>query len=96
MRTATELRVLIHCPTGRDGLLVEQTLSRASIDVYRCETFQHLCEQIEEGAGTVLIATEGLNEDLLMLLRAALHAQPRWSDIPLIILNGPHIGRETE
>ena len=96
MHHPNELRVLIHCPTGRDGSLVEQTLTRASIDVYSCATFQHLCEQLDDGAGAILLANEGLSEDLLLLLRSTLNAQPRWSDIPLIILNGPQYGHGSD
>lgn len=90
MRTVNELRVLVHCPTGRDGALAEQVLTRASIDVKACETFQHLCDELEKGAGAVLLATEGMTQNLLVLLRASLAAQPRWSDIPLIILSSQH------
>src|SRR5205085_1502658 len=49
--------------------------------------------QIESGCGAILLATEGMTEELLVLLRSMLGNQPRWSDIPLIILNGPHYGR---
>lgn len=82
-----EQRVYVHCPTGRDSQLAVQTLERAGMDVQACETMQFLCERIQEGAGVALIATEGLNEDLLGSLRTALAAQPRWSDLPLIILH---------
>lgn len=90
MTAEAELRVLIHCPTGRDGSLAEQVLKRAGIAVQRCETLQMLCDEIDSGAGALLIATEGLSDDLLYLLRTTLAAQPRWSDLPLIVLNGPH------
>jgi signal transduction histidine kinase len=90
MRTYNELRVLIHCPTGRDGVLAQQVLDHAGTDVESCETFQYLCDQIEEGCGAILVATEGMSEELLVMLRSRLANQPRWSDIPLIILNGPH------
>ncbi len=96
MRTVNELRVLIHCPTGRDGALAEQVLSRASIDVHCCETFQYLCEEMEDGVGAILLATEGMSQDLLVLLRATLAAQPRWSDVPLIILSSPHQRHEDD
>lgn len=91
---SNELRVFVHCPTGRDSALAVQTLQRAGIDVQACETFPYLCEQIEAGAGAVLIATEGLSDDLLFKLRSLLDSQPRWSDLPLIILNAPVGTRE--
>ena len=78
-------RALIYTPTGRDARLTAELLSKGGFTCTVCATVDDLCTGIEEGAGIVLIAAEGLSPGGMTMLAGTLRAQPPWSDIPLMI-----------
>jgi len=78
-------RVLILAPTGRDGPLIADMLSRAGYD---CDTFQtlpDLCAELLRETGIVGIEDEVLTPEGLRLLKSSLLQQPHWSDIPFVV-----------
>ena len=79
-------RVAIHAPTGRDGPLAVEFLSRWRLDAVLCADIDALCSVIGSGIGVVVIAEEALTPRTRERLFSALDAQPSWSDIPLIVL----------
>ncbi len=81
---SVEERVLLLAPTGRDGLLVEQTLARAAIRSLPCASMDELCRRAEEGGGALLIAEEALTVEGVAVLSAMIERQPPWSDLPVI------------
>lgn len=85
---ASDLRVLIFAPVGRDAVLTRDLLARASIVGEVCETMASLCGELEAGAGAVLITEEALDDRELPLLSAALKQQPGWSDVPVLLFAG--------
>ncbi len=87
-RTADALdhRVLIRAPTGRDATLAADVLVQAGIRAEICGDAGVLCTWLDAGAGAVLIAEEALDDTATRQLCAALERQPRWSDVPLVVL----------
>ncbi|HZT43777.1 MAG TPA: sensor histidine kinase [Chthonomonadaceae bacterium] len=82
-----EARVLLLAPVGRDGPLTVQVLQEAGFPVTLCHTIPTLCQEMEAGAGAVLITTEALREAESTRLIAQLKHQPPWSDLPIVLLS---------
>jgi signal transduction histidine kinase len=80
-----DTRLLILAPIGRDATLTSTVLAESAIECCRCSDMAELINQIELGAGAVLIAEEALLNDSGRFV-AAITAQPAWSDLPVIIL----------
>ncbi|MHB8902559.1 MAG: PAS domain-containing hybrid sensor histidine kinase/response regulator, partial [Thermoguttaceae bacterium] len=84
---ANEHRVLALAPNGRDARATCEILGDAGIAVTICGDMAGLCRELESGAGAVL-----LTNDALVLagaagaLAEALGGQPRWSDLPVLLL----------
>ncbi len=78
-------RVLLLPPTTRDAQAIAKMLADAGICARICPTLQSLCQELNDGAGAVVIAEEILTahpDPLLMYTRE----QPFWSDLPLVVL----------
>jgi len=83
---ANNQRVVVFAPTPQDAHLCRDILQQNGIDVYCCDTMTSLCESIGEGAGMALIAQEYLNEVAITMLKQTLNQQPKWSELPLLVL----------
>lgn len=92
-RSATEMRVLILAPVGRDAALLASTLDALKIDTKICSDARELLETLSEGAGAAIVADEAITVDQIRSLRDWLDGQPQWSDPPFIILTAS--GRPT-
>src|SRR4051812_30281582 len=78
--------LLIVAPTGQDGRLLTDFLSKEQI---RCEVLPHvsaLKDRTEKPFGAFLIAEEALDGKGIATLRRLLSDQEPWSDIPIILL----------
>jgi anti-sigma regulatory factor (Ser/Thr protein kinase) len=84
--SSTEGRILILAPYGRDAALAGEALTAASLDPVICADIETLCREMVSDAAMALIANEALTPSTLKRLSEALHGQPPWSDLPLIIL----------
>ena len=94
-RSATNPKVIIWAPVGRDSLLAAQVLHRASIDSQAHDNVDDICSAIRsEDAGLAILAEEALSLRSIEKLRETLEQQPPWSDLPLILLTGG--GNSTE
>src|SRR5688572_24093867 len=88
--SATELRVLVCAPIGRDGTLTADLLHRAGIACHACGSMSELCDRLAEGAGAVLITEETLLDPAVDVFAAVLEAQPAWSDVSVLLFAGGH------
>ncbi len=80
-----EHRVLIQPPTARDGEGTARILRMRGIDSLVCQNVGQVAAEIAKGAGAAILTEEALLTSGAEL-KAALAAQPAWSDIPLIVL----------
>jgi PAS domain S-box-containing protein len=79
-------RILIYAPTGRDAALTARFLGDAKLRPETCESVEHLCLEMNEGAGLLFLTGEALTPEALRCLTGALAEQPAWSDIPVVVL----------
>jgi PAS domain S-box-containing protein len=82
----TDNRVLIFAPTGQDAPLIARVVRQAGITTKTCSSFDGVFAEMRSGAGAVILAEEGLNQNALQRLAHYLCNQPSWSDFPLILL----------
>ncbi len=80
--------VLVFLPGSREKLLVTNTLSRAGIRAEVFDQLDHLAAQISDQTGAVLLAEEAFAEAVASQLMKRLREQPKWSDLPLLVLTG--------
>ena len=85
-RDASEMRVLILTPTGRDGSLLAKTLEIAKIDAEIIPKAEMLLPMMAKGFGAAIIADEAVTSAHLHRVTEWLYTQPPWSDPPFIIL----------
>jgi signal transduction histidine kinase/CheY-like chemotaxis protein len=81
-----EERILILAPRGRDSIIAADLLNRHHLASDICASLPALVGALHEGAGTVLITEEALAAEDRAALSAWIRAQPRWSDLPFIVL----------
>jgi signal transduction histidine kinase len=85
-RTEAEARILVLAPTGRDAVLVANTLCEAGLAAVPCPDARALVSMLTEGAAAAIIAEEALANAVLNQLRAWLDTQAPWSDFPFVVL----------
>jgi PAS domain S-box-containing protein len=82
----TAWRVLHVPPTARDGQITAELLDREGVVCVVCRDFGELADEIQAGAGAVLITDEALVSRSLDRVLAVLASQPTWSDLPVVML----------
>lgn len=85
-RSASEMRVLILAPIGRDAALLASSLSGLDVPAVAMPDTPALVQGLAEGAGCAIIAEEALRPEAIKSLTGWLASQPPWSDTPLIVL----------
>lgn len=83
---ATENRVLVHAPIGRDGGASVELLRRGGVVACHCPDLEFLVRELQVGAAAVFVAEEGLFGKDTSALFAWANAQPAWSDLPFVVL----------
>jgi signal transduction histidine kinase/CheY-like chemotaxis protein len=83
-----EHRVLVLAPTERDAALSLSLLEGAGVTAVACPNLDTLCRGLEAGAGAAVLTEEAILADRTNCLATAVHNQPPWSDLPLIVLMG--------
>ena len=86
-------RALILAPVGRDSQIALMILNEAGYGGLVTPGLGDLCQELERGAGMLLIATEALRGQELEGLFQHLEQQPAWSDLPIVLLTH-HGGQE--
>ncbi|SNT37368.1 His Kinase A (phospho-acceptor) domain-containing protein [Noviherbaspirillum humi] len=82
-----ERRVLVYTPTGKDGMLIAKLLERADIERQVCRAASEVIEELERGAGCILIADDALTKEFMKAVTPLLKEQPTWSDLPILVLS---------
>jgi signal transduction histidine kinase/CheY-like chemotaxis protein len=80
-------RVLVLAPLGRDAALICQLLDLNDVEASACSDMLELTSQLRN-AGAVVLTEEALTRANAEELIKTLHAQPSWSDVPLLALIG--------
>ena len=84
-----ESRVLVLAPSAADAEHWTKLLAGAGTHAVAFDNLAALLAELPEGAGTLLLAEEGLAGEGSARLSEALDAQPAWSDLPLLLLAPP-------
>jgi signal transduction histidine kinase len=79
-------RAIILAPLGRDSSLALMMLKEAGFNGIIANHLQMLCEELEQGAGLLVIAAEAMRGIDLEPLLTQLHQQPAWSDLPIVLM----------
>src|SRR5437016_13405570 len=79
-------RILVVAPTGRDAHLLCDVLGNNGLTYESCTGVGQLCEELRDGVCAILLSEEALISGALENLSNALGAQPRWSDVPVVLL----------
>lgn len=87
-RNVKDLRIIVVAPSGRDGVLICQLLTRVGLEAIDCANCEAACEAARSGVGAFVIADEALTPASTPALAAFIAGQPSWSDLPVIILTG--------
>lgn len=90
---ARSVRILVLAPTADDAKQVVDVLSQHRIDAAAVSDLAALIQQLERGAGAVIIASEAMEDvQARARFRAHLDLQEPWSDIPIVLLAGADDG----
>jgi signal transduction histidine kinase len=79
-------RVLLRTPVGADAQLTARVLADAGFATLICTSLDELAGDLRHGCGAVLLTEEAVIRNDVTRLREALEAQPKWSDVPIILL----------
>ena len=85
-RNASDERILIFAPHGRDADVMCSVLARDGFACATVASFDAFVDGIEAGAGAAIVAEEALQGADLQRLHAWLEAQEHWSDFPFVVL----------
>jgi signal transduction histidine kinase len=79
-------RAIILAPSGRDGEIAALILKTAGFPAKVSADLPALCAELEQGAGLAIIADEAVHTADLRALVSHLERQPKWSDLPIVVL----------
>lgn len=86
-----ERRVLVLARVGRDADLTAELLGKSGFPCVSCRDAAELAHELERGAALAVVAEEAIDERSFEALVLQLSKQPRWSDIPFVVLtSGGH------
>jgi PAS domain S-box-containing protein len=86
MKVARPERALILAPRGRDAVIAAGMLAEAGIDASVCPSFPAMVDELEAGAGLLVLTEEEIATADLNPLASWLASQEEWSDMPFILL----------
>ena len=78
-------RVLVLAPYRRDAEYLCRLLSEQQIDVSHSDGAR-LADRLHESAGVLVTTHEALTPHVIEAVSAHLHAQPAWSELPVVVL----------
>jgi signal transduction histidine kinase/CheY-like chemotaxis protein len=79
-------RILLAAPLGRDAEVMTAFMARSGLEAIAFDTADALAAAIGAGVGVIVITEEVVIPTVPLALADALHAQPAWSDVPVIVL----------
>ena len=80
------MKVAVVSPNAADAALAVAILAESSIDAVACETIPQLGAADDPRMGCLVLVEEALSETGIHELHAAIHTQPSWSDLPLVLI----------
>jgi signal transduction histidine kinase len=92
---ATDAKVLILAPHGRDASVAADLLTRHGIASLICANLGILAAHLEADAGAALVAEEALAGGGFESLAGWLDRQPPWSDFPFVVLANGYKGERS-
>jgi signal transduction histidine kinase len=81
-----EQRILICAPFGKDAALACAVLEHAGLSCCVCKDFAALMQELDKGAGALLVVEELLTTVDSTPLGHFIASQPGWSDLPVLVL----------
>jgi len=85
-RTTISERALVLAPRGRDSTIAASMLAEAGIEATACASLAILIEELNRGAGFIVVTEESIATADLHPLSAWIEDQEEWSDLPFILL----------
>jgi signal transduction histidine kinase len=85
-RSASEMRVLILAPVGRDAALLAQTIDALNVVPVIVPDAPALVKELPLGVGASIVADEAISPNHIHELTSWLSAEPPWSDPPFIVM----------
>ena len=82
-------RILLLAPTRKDETTTTALLTGAAFAVHACASLDDVISELRAGACAIVLAEESLAHGGAEQLRHVLQGQPRWSDLPLLVLTRP-------
>jgi signal transduction histidine kinase len=76
--------ILVLAPEGRDAQVIGSVLAEIGLAMQPCADLPELCRSLGDDVGALMLSEGGLTD--IGPLTAWLEAQPRWSDLPIVIL----------
>ncbi len=83
---ASQLRFVAVAPIGRDGDLISAFLTASGYACSRADSIADVVGGESESLLGLIVTDESLTGDGLDALRSVIHAQPGWSDLPILLL----------
>jgi signal transduction histidine kinase/CheY-like chemotaxis protein len=83
---SAEQRILVYAPVGRDSALICDVLGKEGIECTSCSGLEQLVAEMACGVGALVLTEETLRLAGVGELKESLAAQPKWSDVPCILL----------
>ena len=80
------MKVIIASPNEADSVLAAGFLEGNGVEPVRCATLAQAAGLVGPGYGCVVLVEEALVEPDVQLFQDAVHAQPPWSDLPLLLI----------
>src|SRR5688572_33101539 len=81
-----DLRVLTLVPTTKDASVTRSVFQTAGIPCVCCSTLEEIHDQLDKGAGAILLNEEAILHHRKDGLVVWLSRQPPWSDLPVLVL----------
>lgn len=82
----TSLLVLVVAPTGADGANIGAVLKTAKWPTRVCRTLDEAAGKFSTRVGVFVVTEEALIRNEHLQLASELHAQPAWSEVPVVLL----------
>jgi signal transduction histidine kinase/CheY-like chemotaxis protein len=80
------MKVIIVSPNEADNVLASGFLEGEGVEPVRCATLGEAARLVGPGYGCVVLFEEALIEPDMQAFQDAVHAQPPWSDLPLLLI----------
>jgi len=80
------VKVAFVSPNAADSALARRILAENGIESVACESIPQLCSGDDARMGCLVLVEEALSAPVVEELHASLHAQPPWSDLPIVLI----------